>query len=283
MEELRRHLKASDFEKLWVEGLGWNHHRAEPFVISVEGHAFSLSPIAEKQDFLVLECTPDRDGGIPASTVRRKIESRASKLAFEHIILFLDAPRTTVTCQWAKRAPGRPPSYRGHTVRPGQSGTSLLQRLLRISFSLDEEPRLTISTVADRVANALDVERVTRAFYRHFQTELKAFTQFIAGIQRQGDRDWYASLMLNRMMFIYFIQRQGFLDNDRDYLRHRLSMIQREGGKGRFHQFYRMFLLRLFHEGLGQPEDQRDPKLAERLGQVPFLNGGLFDVHELER
>ena len=283
MEELRRHLKASDFEKLWVEGLGWNHHRAEPFVISVEGHAFSLSPIAEKQDFLVLECTPDRDGGIPASTVRRKIESRASKLAFEHIILFLDAARTTVTCQWAKRVPGRPPSYRGHTVRPGQSGTSLLQRLLRISFSLDEEPRLTISTVADRVANALDVERVTRAFYRRFQTELKAFTQFIAGIQRQGDRDWYASLMLNRMMFIYFIQRQGFLDNDRDYLRHRLSMIQREGGKGRFHQFYRMFLLRLFHEGLGQPEDQRDPKLAERLGQVPFLNGGLFDVHELER
>ena len=43
------------------------------------------------------------------------------------------------------------------------------------------------------------------------------------------------------------------------------------------------FLLRLFHEGLGQPEAQRAPDLAALLGRVPFLNGGLFDQHELER
>ena len=283
MEELRRHLKASDFEKLWVEGLGWNHHRAEPFVIRVDGHDYSLSPIAEKKDFLVLECTPDGEGGIPGSPVRQKIESRVTKLAFEHIIFFLDEARSTVVCQWAKRIPGQPPAYRRHVVSPWQSGTSLLQRLMRISFSLDEESGLTISTVADRVARALDVERVTRAFYERFQRELKKFTQFIDGIQAQGDRDWYASLMLNRMMFIYFIQRQGFLDGDRNYLSHRLSMMQSRGDKGRFHRFYREFLLCLFHEGLGQPEDQRDPKLAETLGNVPFLNGGLFDVHALER
>ena len=89
--------------------------------------------------------------------------------------------------------------------------------------------------------------------------------------------------MLNRMMFVYFVQKQGFLDNDTDYLRNRLRMVQAQGGEGRFQQFYRLFLLRLFHEGLGQPEDQRDPDLAALLGRVPFLNGGLFDVHDLER
>ena len=96
--------------------------------------------------------------------------------------------------------------------------------------------------------------------------------------------------MLNRMMFVYFIQKQGFLDNDPDYLRNRLRMVQglpaHPGpveGRGRFQQFYRIFLLRLFHEGLGQPEAQRDPELAALLGRVPFLNGGLFDVHDLER
>ena len=41
--------------------------------------------------------------------------------------------------------------------------------------------------------------------------------------------------------------------------------------------------MRLFHEGLGQPEAQRAPDLAALLGRVPFLNGGLFDVHDLER
>ena len=89
--------------------------------------------------------------------------------------------------------------------------------------------------------------------------------------------------MLNRMMFVYFVQKQGFLDGDVDYLQNRLRLVQSRRGSGRFQDFYREFLMRLFHEGLGQPESERDPVLTELLGQVPFLNGGLFDVHDLER
>ena len=89
--------------------------------------------------------------------------------------------------------------------------------------------------------------------------------------------------MLNRMMFIYFVQKQGFLDGDTDYLRNRLSMVRNQSGGGRFQQFYRIFLLRLFHEGLGRREADRAPDLAVLLGKVPFLNGGLFDQHKLER
>ena len=32
--------------------------------------------------------------------------------------------------------------------------------------------------------------------------------------------------MLNRMMFVYFVQKQGFLDGDPDYLRNRLRRVQ---------------------------------------------------------
>ena len=134
------------------------------------------------------------------------------------------------------------------------------------------------------------MEKVTRRFYDRFKTELTEFGKFVEGITAQGDRDWYASLMLNRMMFVYFVQKQGFLDGDPDYLRNRLRLVQAipvhpepVEGHGRFQQFYRIFLLRLFHEGLGQPEAQRVPDLAALLGRVPFLNGGLFDQHELER
>jgi hypothetical protein len=89
--------------------------------------------------------------------------------------------------------------------------------------------------------------------------------------------------MLNRMMFIYFIQKKGFLDGDVNYLRTRLQRMQHDVGPDRFQRFYRLFLLRLFHEGLGVPEQGRAPELAQLLGRVPYLNGGLFDVHELER
>jgi len=59
--------------------------------------------------------------------------------------------------------------------------------------------------------------------------------------------------------------------------------MQEEHGKDRFQTFYRLFLLRLFHEGLIQPAADRAPELSKLLGRVPYLNGGLFDVHDLER
>jgi hypothetical protein len=89
--------------------------------------------------------------------------------------------------------------------------------------------------------------------------------------------------MLNRLMFIYFIQKKEFLDGDNDYLRNRLRRVQAERGKDKFLSFYRYFLLRLFHEGLGQPPGERKKDLDKLLGTVPYLNGGLFDVHDLER
>ena len=89
--------------------------------------------------------------------------------------------------------------------------------------------------------------------------------------------------MLNRMMFVYFVQKQGFLDGDPDYLRNKLNHVKRDRGEGKFQLFYYEFLRRLFHEGLGQPESSRDPDLNILLGKVPFLNGGLFDVHDLEQ
>ncbi|MBX7259967.1 MAG: SAM-dependent methyltransferase, partial [Candidatus Hydrogenedentes bacterium] len=92
------------------------------------------------------------------------------------------------------------------------------------------------------------------------------------------------SLMLNRLMFIYFIQKKGFLDKDVHYLNNRLQKVQQRKGKGKFQTFYRYFLLCLFHEGFSkQPVNrQLSADLEELLGDVPYLNGGLFDVHELE-
>ncbi len=78
-------------------------------------------------------------------------------------------------------------------------------------------------------------------------------------------------------------KKRGFLDGDTNYLRNRLSHIRTTVGPDRFHGFYRLFLKRLFHEGLGTPEVERQPELTALLGRVPFLNGGIFDVHDIER
>lgn len=94
--------------------------------------------------------------------------------------------------------------------------------------------------------------------------------------------------MLNRLMFVYFIQKKGFLDGDHNYLRTKLRLMQERKNVGAKHAspfltFYRHFLLRLFHEGLGQQPHSRPHELDALLGKVLYLNGGLFEVHELER
>ena len=283
IDELRPHLQAFDFPRLFVEGLGWNHYQAEPVSVLVNGREYSLAPVAEKAGFVVYKCGSSVDNNIPQYPIRRKIESEVAKRAFEHLIIFTDPGGKAQVWQWVKRETGKPTVCQEIPFVANQSGDHLLQRIQPLFVSLEEEPSLNIALVASRVRAALDVEKVTKRFYDRFSTELTAFGEFIDGITAQGDRDWYASLMLNRMMFVYFVQKQGFLDSDPDYLRNRLRMVQRQSGGGRFQQFYRIFLLRLFHEGLGQPEVQRAPDLAALLGKVPFLNGGLFDVHDLER
>ena len=282
--QLRPHLQAFDFNGLFVSGLGWNHYHGNPLQVTIDDFTFGLEPVAEKADFAVLVCAPDAEGAIPPYPVRRKIEHQVTKRVFEHLIIFVDEARTSQIWQWVKREAGKPATCREMPFSAGQSGNALLQRIHPIAVSLEQELQgIGITEVVSRVRRAMDIERVTKRFYELFRGELTAFQSFIEGITSQGDREWYASLMLNRMMFIYFIQKQRFLDEDENYLRHRLEMVQAQAGGGHYQQFYRMFLRRLFHEGLGQPEAERAPDLESLLGRVPFLNGGLFDVHDLER
>ena len=221
--------------------------------------------------------------GFRSHSIRRQVETRVTTHAFEHLIVFVDDAQREQVWQWVKREEGKPDASREYTYHAGQTGEPVLQRLRELAFGLDEEEGLTISLVADRVKGALNADKVTKRFYNDFQEELKNLQRFIEGIEGSTDVDWYASLMLNRLMFIYFIQRRGFLDGDPDYLRSRLERVREARGPDSFHDFYRIFLRRLFHEGLGRPKAERSPELAALLGEVPFLNGGIFDVHDLER
>ena len=49
-----------------------------------------------------------------------------------------------------------------------------------------------------------------------------------------------------------------------------------------FTAFTGYFLLKLFHGGLATPKDARDADTAKLLGNIPYLNGGLFEPHALE-
>ncbi|MEM8532700.1 MAG: DNA methyltransferase [Chloroflexota bacterium] len=128
---------------------------------------------------------------------------------------------------------------------------------------------------------SLSIEKITQRFYQRFKEEHAAFLRSTNIADPHINAEHYVSTLLNRLMFIYFIQKRGFLDNDPNYLRSRLEMIQTRQGPDHFLSFYRRFLVRLFHDGIGASE--RTVDLDNLLGDVPYINSGLFDRHELER
>src|SRR6266436_1706265 len=288
-QRIQSYLKAFDFKTLFAEELGWDYLREPSLAIPLDGQTYTLRPLVEKRGVKVYICDPNAQGKIPADHLLRSIEREVTKHAYEHILIYVDAAREHQVWQWVKRETGKPLAPRYNRLHKGQSGELLAQKLQALSFSIDEEEQLHTAMVAGRVRQTFDVERVTRKFYDRFKIEHAAFLKLIQGITAQADREWYASLMLNRLMFVYFIQRQGFLDTkkpgaldgDPNYLSNRLNMMQEQHGQDTFHSFYRYFLLRLFHDGLSKP--QHSPELEKLLGKVPYLNGGLFDVHVLER
>jgi hypothetical protein len=275
----REQLAKGNLRALFIEELGWDRHVAT-LEVQVDGETVTLSALGQKRGMVAYQCPAPAGQRLPNYPHRRKIEQRVAKSTHEHLIVFTDAARDTQIWQWVKREPGKPAACREHTFHRSQPGDALLQKLEAIAFTLDEEDRLSLVDVTQRARAGFDVERVTKRFYDRFQKEHATFLKFIAGITEPSDREWYASVMLNRLMFVYFIQRKGFLDGNRDYLRDRLTRMRAHYGKDKFYSFYRYFLLRLFHEGLGGKARTRE--LEDLLGRIPYLNGGLFDVHVLE-
>lgn len=273
-------INAFQLKELFNE-LGWDNVRKKEQVV-VENKSYTLDAVAEKKGFVVFACSPENNGRIPDYHIRKKIDGVITKLYFEHLIIFCDQPQGHLCWQLAVREQGKPTALRETNYYAHQEPELLFQKLKGLFFSIDDEEKISIVDVKYRMQEQFNVnaEKVTKQFYDRFKKEHTSFLNFIKGISENVDKDWYASLMLNRLMFIYFIQKKGFLDNDKDYLRNRLKATQEKRGKDKFYSFYRNFLLILFHKGLGSCE--RTPEITNEIGTVPYLNGGLFDVHHIE-
>ena len=279
IRETRQYLKESDFENLFTQVLGWDNH-TQTLNVRVDETEYQLTAIAEKRGMVVFECpATEAEGRIPDYATRRKIQKQIAKSVHEHFIIYTDTEKTTDIYQWVKREQGKPDACREHRYnRNEQSGESLIQKLQTLAFTFEEEEQLTLFEVTGRVGTAFYAERVTKKFYDHFKREHTAFLKFLKGIPDEEMQKWYVSVMLNRLMFIYFIQKKNFLNNDKNYLSTKLSESQANGTN----RYYKDFLCPLFFEGFAKPEAERNREVKRLLGKIPYLNGGIFQQHQLE-
>lgn len=277
----RNLLQKFDFKTLFIEELGWSQPTNRQVVAwELEGNRFERRQIAHLSGVVVFEISAD-DDTIPDAKIRRAIHKEIAKHHHENLLIFLGQKRTQSLWYYVKREQGKNIS-RDHYYFKGQPGDLFLSKISAMVVDiteLDERGQIPVFEVASRLRTALDVERVIKRFYTEFQQEHLAFLELISGIDHERDRRWYASVLLNRLMFIYFLQRKGFLDNgNMDYLENKLQASTQSGAD----RYYRDFLWTLFFEGFAKPEDIRSAEVNRLLGKIKYLNGGLFLEHRIE-
>lgn len=281
------YLKEADFRSLFIEEMGWNKFNssiADIPAIPVGDSVYNIKTIAHRNGFQVLQCSVKE---LPSNSTCKKLDTKIRKAANDYICIFV-IPGTEHH-QWV--APVRTNEKRDIVIieyTEAEKAQFLYEKIAGLSFGIDEAT--TIVDVKERVqgAFAINSEKITKDFYTGFNKEHKAFAEFISGIDDQvaakenKNKQWYTSVMLNRLMFCYFIQKKGFLNGDENYLRNKLRWVQEKKGNNQFFKtFYRGFLVHLFRDGLNSPK--HESAFEEIYGRIPYLNGGMFDIHQIER
>lgn len=278
-----------NFGELFIEELGWSRPNGRPRRIDVpiDTGNVTVEEVATLKGVTVWACP-----SVPDGRTQREIDRHLKRESTERLTIFHDDTHQ----QW-KWPQTRDTSGAGavrlitHEHRTGRPNQALAQRLEMIALGVDDDDP-TVVEINRRLRRAFDADAVTKKFYRSFSEHHSRLCDAIEGIvvttndPAQSELRWYASLLMNRLMFIYFMQRKGFLDNDRDYLRNRLERLQAMEQPGSFYEFYKDFLLPLFHQGLGadaSARDALDEAIQDLIGDVPYVNGGIFAEHAIEK
>lgn len=276
-------IRQGDFKELFVAELGWNRYRGSSQLppIIVDEKEYNITAIAERSGFQVLFSEVNE---IPTQSVAKKIDTKLRRQALDYICIY--RKRGSTHDLWV--VPVRTNEKRDLVLVEYDNANAevLYQKIDGITFDLDEQTNIVDLRSKVQTAFAINSEKITKDFHAGFKKQHKAFAEFISGIDDHVDtknnrnKQWYASVMLNRLMFCYFIQKKGFLNLDVDYLRNKLNFVRANEGEDRFYNFYRSFLCNLFHDGLNTPKHSHDFEVI--FGKIPYLNGGMFDEHPIE-
>lgn len=280
-----QYITAANFKELFISEMLWNNPTGATQLpeINIDDTTYHIEQIAERKGFQILHCKVQ---SIPTSAVCKKIDQKIRKNAENYIcIFFLPEKLHHLWIAPVKKVEKRDVVLIEYDTI--EKAAFLFEKMEKLSFSLEDEPNILDIIEKVQAAFLVNSEKITKDFYSGFKKEHSNFAKFITGVddhiteKENKNKQWYASVMLNRLMFCYFIQKKGFLDGDIDYLRNKLEWTRQQEGENRFfNKFYKGFLVNLFHDGLNAP--QHNVEFEKIYGRIPYLNGGMFDIHQIE-
>ncbi len=131
---------------------------------------------------------------------------------------------------------------------------------------------------------AFDVEAVTDKFFADYQEVFENVENAVEGIpdNESEAKRLYTQRLFNRLMFLRFIEKKRWLtyNGDREYLRAMFDATEAETDQDFLND--RLFYAFFFGLGSELDLDEELDEFVEARGEVPFLNGGLFERKDYE-
>ncbi len=126
------------------------------------------------------------------------------------------------------------------------------------------------------VEEVFSIREVTRGFYQDFGEIFREDLQgAIHGLENPEENlNAYTRTVVNRVLFLLFIEEKGWLDGDIDYVENKYEEVAEEDDTHVYDDLFEP----LFFEALSEQGTTE----SDRLGQIPFLNGGLFERKDIE-
>jgi hypothetical protein len=178
--------------------------------------------------------------------------------------------------------------FRRISVGPDEKLRTATEQLSLLDLEAISSGKLLISPLDIQQAHddAFDVEKVTNQFFRDYQAATQILQKDL--FDQTKDNNWahgYALQFLNRLMFLYFIQRKRWVGNNPEFIEDFWRSYQ-DSGQAQ-NTFFDKWLGVLFFEAFNDKpvgvHTHFPTKIREALALAPYLNGGLFQENGLDR
>ena len=197
--------------------------------------------------------------------------------ALREDMLLLFSNRSGDQLHWIhpKFSGGSTPTLRRIVLERGIQQRTAIQQLSNIYWNHQDS-----GNILDAVNEAFNVDKVTKDFFREYKRIFERAEALINGFTDAEERKQFVQTLFNRLMFVYFLSRKGWLtyEGDTDYLN---ALWDAYSGHETQDNFYYHRLTYVFFEGLNKSEVV-SRGMKEMIGDVPFLNGGLFEEDDLD-
>ena len=274
--------RARSIRTLFVETLDFKYAES---LVPLNGADPNLPPdarlLARRDGFSALyipldDANSNRITGATASAAAKVI---GSTVTGEPLLLFTNRDCDQLHFIYPDLS-GAQPSLKRMVAHRNQPGRTVVQQIANLWRDYGESGL----TMGEAVTRAFSVQPVTNAFFRDYKAAYDDAVQLIAAAGlRLADAEQFTQTLFNRLLFVHFVSRKGWLSFSRrtDYLDALWGDYQTDANAG---NFYVSRLTNLFFAGLNNPQSLNlSSGVRSLIGNVPFLNGGLFEETDLDR